>query len=331
MTYGEKTTLGEAYVGIDFGTSNSSISYVEQQAVRVYNERATEKSWCELNDLVNVLPYPASNPLVKFIGSTNERDLKDHFSTAFESILFCILTVAFVDYRVQPEATKSKIFNQFTKGSAGPIWATLRSILEKNAKRAMFMPKLSVLLELRNKVAIDSAIIAINDHKHHRESNYQGYREVLAILGNTLKLALEGWRFGQFEGVVKRGFSSVYTGLFRSAHGAHAPFIDIYQYQGAENFSNMEAVLVSPEGGLAVRLSPMMFWTQADAKGEQDVALLDSPFTKSCGYRTIAGGRGVSIEANSEHADLYRMCNEAMLSDGCEFGVPCTKVQLTAR
>jgi molecular chaperone DnaK (HSP70) len=331
MTYGEKTTLGDAYVGIDFGTSNSSISYVEQQAVRVYTERATEKGWCELNDLVNFLPYPASNPLVKFVGSANERDLKDRFPSAFESLLFCILTVAFVDYRVQPEAIKSKFFSQFTKGSAGPIWATLRSILEKKTKKAIFIPKLIVLLEPRNKAAIDSAISAINDHKHHRESNYQGYREVLAILGNTLNLALEGWRFGQFEEVIKKGFSSVYNGLFRAAHGAHSPFVDIYHYQGGDTFSNMEAVLVSPEDGLAFRLSPNMFWTQTNAKGEQDIAVLDSLTIKSSGYRTIAGGIGISIEANSELAELHRMCNDVMQSDSCEFGVPCSNIQLTAR
>ena len=216
-------------------------------------------------------------------------------------------------------------------GAVKPIWATLRSILEKNAKKTIFIPKLIGLLNLRNKVAIESAISAINDHKHHRESNYQGYREVLAILGNTLNLALKGWRFGQFEEVVKKGFSSVYTGLFRAAHGAHAPFVDIYHYQGFDTFSNMEAVLVSPEDGLAIRLSPIMFWTQTDAKGEQDIAVLDSPTTKSSGYRAIAGGSGISIEANSELAELHRMCNDATQSDSCEFGVPCSKIQLTAR
>lgn len=331
MTYGERTTLGEAYVGIDFGTSNSSISYVEQQAVRVYTERATDKGWCELNDLIGVLPYPTANPLVKFVGSANEREIKERFPSAFESLLFCILTVSFVDYRVQPESIKSKIFSQFTKGSAGPIWTTLRSILEKNVKKAIFIPKLLVLLEPRNKAAIDSAITAINDHKHHRVSDYQDYRKVLAILGNALNLALEGWRFGQFNEVIKKGFSSIYTGLFRAAHGAHAPFVDIYHYQGSDSFSNMEAVLVSPESSLAIRLSPNMFWTQADAKGEQDIALLDSVSSKSSEYRTVVGGLAISTGTDSELSALHQMCNQAMQSDSYEFGVPCTKIQLTPR
>jgi hypothetical protein len=93
----------------------------------------------------------------------------------------------------------------------------------------------------------------------------------------------------------------------------------------------MEAVLVSPEDGLAFRLSPNMFWTQTNAKGEQDIAVLDSLTIKSSGYRTIAGGIGISIEANSELAELHRMCNDVMQSDSCEFGVPCSNIQLTAR
>ena len=331
MTYGEKTTLGEAYVGIDFGTSNSSISYVEQQAVRAYTERATDHGWCELNDLVNLLPYPASNPMVKFVGSANEREVKERFSAAFESLLYCILTVAFVDYRVTPEAKKSNIFRQYTKGSAGPMWATLRSILEKNAKHANFLPKLACLLELRNKTAIDSAIQAINDHKHHRESDYQGYREVLAVLGNGLNLALEGWRFGHFEEVIKKGFSSSHTGLFRAAHGAHAPFVDIFQYQGPESFSNMEAVLVAPERQLAIRLAPMMFWTDADARGDQTIAVLDSISPDGTEYRTIARGETISIDADSDLSALHRMCLDAQTSDACDLETPCTHIQVNAR
>ena len=331
MTYGEKTTLGEAYIGVDFGTSNSSVSYVEQQAVRVYAERATERGWCELNDLVNVLPYPASNPMVKFVGSSNEKDIKDRFSVAFESLLFCVLTVAFVDYRILPIAAKSNMFRQFAKGSAGPMWATLRSILEKSPKQGTFIPKLVGLLEPRNKAAIDDAIQAINDHKHHRVSQYQGYREILAIIGNMLNIALEGWRFGQFEDVTKKGFSSTYSGLFRAAHGAHAPFVDIYQYQGSDSFSSMEAVLASPEHGFVFRLAPMMFWSNPDARGDQTIAVLDTLSQSSSAYRTIEGGGSISVDADSDLSDLHQMCLETQQTDACEFGAPSTKIQMTSR
>jgi molecular chaperone DnaK (HSP70) len=49
-----------AYIGFDFGTSNSSVSVVSRADVKVYERRARDKSWLELNDLVPVLPYPVA-------------------------------------------------------------------------------------------------------------------------------------------------------------------------------------------------------------------------------------------------------------------------------
>lgn len=329
MTYGEKTTLGEAYVGIDFGTSNSSVSYVEQQAVRVYAERAAERGWCELNDLVNLLPYPAANPMVKFLGSSNEKEIKEQFPSAFESLLLTILTVAYVDYRTLPMAKKSNLFRQLSKGLAGPIWSMLRGILEKSPKQGVFIPKLIGLNDLRSKNAIDSAIQAINDHKHHRTSQYQGYRDVLAILGNALNSALEGWRFGQFEDVTKKGFSSTYSGLFRSAHGAHQPFVDIFKYQGGESFSSIEAVLASPDNGLIFRLAPMMFWGDFYNRGDSTIGVLDSASETSASYRAIEGGGAISVGAESDLVDLHSMCLAAQGADYQESGCPSQQVQFT--
>lgn len=335
MTYGENTTLGEAYVGIDFGTSNSSLSYVEQQAVAIYSERATDKGWCELNDLVSLLPYPISNPLVNFVGSANERDMKERFPMAFESALFFILTISMSDYQIQIDSKRTSIFKQFSKGSAGPIWSVLRSVLQKNPKKSIFIHKLQVLLEQRNVSAIDKAIEAINDHKHHRNSSYQGYREVLSMLGNTLNHALDGWHFGQFEEVTKKGFSSNYVGLFRAAHGAHSPFIDIFKYQGTDSFSNNEAVLVSSDLKQALRLSPFMFWVSSNSLGEQDIAILDSTDNESTEFRAIGSRNQISIgtKSNQDLIDLHELCRALTqsdsISDSTVFLSHCQNIQLT--
>lgn len=331
MTYGEQTTVGEAYVGIDFGTSNSSVSYVEQHAVRVYTERASDSGWRELNDLIGLLPYPASHALVRFVGSSNEAEVKDRFPAAFESALFMLMTIAFAGYRACPDAKKSAIFKQFSKGSAGPMWSVLRSLLEKNPKNAHFIGKLTSLLDIRAKASIDAAISAINDHKHHRTSNYNGYRDVLALLGNALNAALDGWRFGQFEGVTKKGFSSQYAGIFRAAHGPHPPFVGIYGYIGRESFATEEAVLVSPEKNLAIRLSPLMFWTYGTHGGEHTIAVLDSVAPTISAYRSLGTGTAINIGPDSEMSALHAMCMEAISSDACDAGVPCADIQVSIR
>lgn len=331
MTYGEETTVGEAYVGIDFGTSNSSVSYIEQGAVKVYSERATDAGWRELNDLVNMLPYPASNPLVKFISCSTDQEFKLCFSEAFENMLFSILSVAFVGYRVTPEARRSTIFRQFNKSSAGPMWAVLRALLEKNPKQAFFLSNLICLLDPRNKTSIDDAIDAINAQKHHKPSSYNSYRHVLAILGNALNTALDGWRFGHFEQVIKKGFSSRYTGLFRSAHGSHPPFIDIYSYEGPLSFSEMEAVLVCPESGIGVRLSPLMFWNFSEGRSDQTVSVLDTVSATNSNYRSISGGGAVSVDLSSDLSDLHSMCVELGKSDASDGGFFCEGIELVSR
>jgi hypothetical protein len=54
MTFGAESAVGEAYIGFDFGTSNSSFSYIEQGAIKAYSERGRDKNWLELSDLVSV-------------------------------------------------------------------------------------------------------------------------------------------------------------------------------------------------------------------------------------------------------------------------------------
>src|SRR5260370_1208963 len=50
----------EAYIGLDFGTSNSSVSYVDQSSVKVYRHRAEERQWLECTALGYILPYPTA-------------------------------------------------------------------------------------------------------------------------------------------------------------------------------------------------------------------------------------------------------------------------------
>src|SRR5690606_24315616 len=75
MTFAGETTVGDAYIGLDFGTSNSSVSFVEDSAIKVYRQRGADKNWLELNELVGVLPYPAATPLARFMAETNKAGL----------------------------------------------------------------------------------------------------------------------------------------------------------------------------------------------------------------------------------------------------------------
>lgn len=71
MTYGKELPEAKAYLGLDFGTSNTAISYVDQRSVEIYRRRSSESSWNNLNDLVSILPYPIAAPLSHYMGQVD--------------------------------------------------------------------------------------------------------------------------------------------------------------------------------------------------------------------------------------------------------------------
>ena len=62
MTFGAAGSLGETYLGLDFGTSNPSLSFVRGDDIKVFEDRARDKNWLSLNELVTMLPYPIALP-----------------------------------------------------------------------------------------------------------------------------------------------------------------------------------------------------------------------------------------------------------------------------
>jgi len=331
MTFGKATSLGEAYVGFDFGTSNSSVSYVEQRAVREYTQRAGEAGWRELNELVNCLPYPSANPLGKFLGATAERDQRERFAEAFEGMLTLIATIAYIDYLGAKGAKQTNLFKQLRKSSAGPLWGLIQAVLQQRPRDAVFIPEFQKLSSGECDRLIKLSIDAINDHKHHRAVQFVDYFRVLGLLGNTLGNALSGWRFGRFEDVKRRGFSNTRSGIFRAAHGGHAPFVDIFRYEGAEEFSELEAVLVSPTSGRAIRLAPLLFWTEPDSGGERTVAMIDSVAEEAVSYRTVEGGRQILAAQGSDLSGLLSRCTELVATDRIDESATCSGISLHPR
>lgn len=329
MTSAAKASVGEVYVGLDFGTSNSSVSYIERDAVDLFAQRAGEKGWLQLHELTSTLPYPVANPLARFVAGRDD-ELKRTFPPAFETALFLLAVLAYIDYGAHKGPKATAYFKNLVKASAGPIWAWLRGVSDSGVKTGEFLPKIAGALDTRLRGQIDVAIAAINSEKHYREASAD-YHRVLCSLGNVLATALEGWRFGTFEAVAKKGFGNRFAGFFRVAEGAHAPFVHLLNYAGGEMFSDQEALLVNVERGTALRLAPFLFWTSRDNRGENTVALLDSTSADRSTYRTVEGGREEAIAAGSALEELHSMTRALALSDGSCQGYRCDAIQLSER
>ncbi len=57
----------EAYVGLDFGTSNSAVSYIDRVSVQHIENRYQDPNWKDLGELVDRLPSPLALPLARYI------------------------------------------------------------------------------------------------------------------------------------------------------------------------------------------------------------------------------------------------------------------------
>src|SRR5450432_4045830 len=76
-----------AYLGLDFGTSNSSVSYVSHQKIEVYKTRISDDSWKEISELVGLLPYPAAVALALYVCETDSRNIGELVLDFTEAVL----------------------------------------------------------------------------------------------------------------------------------------------------------------------------------------------------------------------------------------------------
>jgi hypothetical protein len=295
----------------------------------VYTQRAGEAGWRELNELIDVLPYPVANPLGKFLGSTAEHERLDRFSGAFESLLHVSLSLAYQSYIASKGPKQTSLFKNWQKASAGPLWGMLRQLLELKPRNAALVTPLQRLLEPESKEWIDKAIASINDHKHHRAAVPLDHYRILGLLGNALNSALSGWRFGFFEEVRKKGFSGNRGGLLRVAHGKHAPFVEMFSYEGKDDFSDLEAVVANVNSGEILRLSPFIYWTPRDTRGEKSVAMLDMFDGAIASYRSVEGGQQFDITSSSELRELQERCASISQFDPADSTVLCQSLGLS--
>jgi len=147
----------------------------------------------------------------------------------------------------------------------------------------------------------------------------------------VLGRALNGWSFGAFEAVAKKGFGSRYAGLFRVASGSHAPFIQVLTYEGLDTFSEQEALLVNQEKAIAIRLSPFMFWTARDEHRGSTVAILDSTDQASSAFRAVEGGQKIVVREGHELEDLHIMCRTVSEEDQAIANQRCEKITVVMR
>jgi hypothetical protein len=262
MTTGDTASVGTAYVGIDFGTSNTSISYVDSAAIQVFTRRSDEKYWSELSDLSMSLPYPLASVLANYLCQTDQARLATAARDFLESALTLAAYIAYIDHCTDLGRAEARLFKGLTKRSAGPLWKLfLDSMKQTNGKRIV-STGYGALLDSELGEEISRAVTIVAEYKHgkHSDSTANVTRAV-EIMANVSHNVFQEFVFGYFQQVQKQRFAKTYEGAFRHAHG-RPPFVQVSKYEGTIAFSDNETYMVNRTTGRAVSLEPLILWAQ---------------------------------------------------------------------
>jgi hypothetical protein len=262
MTTSENTPTSSAFLGLDFGTSNTSVSYIDESSIQVYTRRSSEKSWSELSELSTSLPYPLASSLASYLCQTDQARLANAARDFLESSLTLAAYIAYLDHCLSLGRAQTRLFKGFTKRSAGPLWKLFQDSMQQTAGRRTISARYSALLESEHLNEINRAVTVVAEYKHGKQDDSSAnVSRAVTILANITQSVFQDSVFGYFQLVQKQRFGRSYEGTFRHAHG-RPPFIEASHYSGTVSFSDNETYLIDRASGVAVCLEPLILWQQ---------------------------------------------------------------------
>ncbi|WP_129127627.1 Hsp70 family protein [Geomonas oryzae] len=259
MTFAAETNFSDSYVGFDFGTSNSAVSFINNKSVQLYTSRNTDKGWLNINELADTLPYPLSEPLSKFLtNSISKQHMYKHGFEFVEAALAMGAYIAYIEFCVHKGRGSTKLLKSFTQRSAGPLWALLKECLGQLNNSASFS---SVYIELVTNHAseVDSALKFYAQFKHDKISSDYDVNSIVTIFANISAKAFSKYKFGYFNNVKKERFGKNNNGNFIVCHGK-PPFNEVYAYSGGSTYSQEQAFVIDDVNNVGLLLYPLVFW-----------------------------------------------------------------------
>lgn len=310
MTFAGNEIVNKSYLGLDFGTATSAASYVEHTDIKAFEARSKSKSWVELNDLVENLPYPIAAPLAQYITQTNRVGLDKYGLFTFEAFLTFIAYVSFCDLKASGVKNIPKIRSGFNR-SAGPLWNWIRELANINIEDSKLAHRLLKIITGEYYEEVNQAVSEVPKIKHDKIAQVD-FNRILKLLGNHLNYCCNDWMFGRFEQVSKKGFGlSGYDGIYRLLHGHSQHFIGSRSYQGSYDFSSEELFIANAELKTAIPLTPLLVWGLGDKVKDgciNDLFLLDQIKDPSdrVAFKSVREGNDIKT---SEHNCLKEFSN----------------------
>jgi hypothetical protein len=317
MTFASEEVGGSTYLGVDFGTSASAVSFVDSSDVQLIQERSHSAEWRELSELLSALPYPVAAPLARFMSEMDSERRQQKGRDAADALLTVAAYVAYMEACSDPKFCGAH-FKGFPQRSAGPLWALLKTCLRGDPSTLHFSAPLTALVKPDNAAQLDDWIGGLNSGKHGRKENVD-WVSFLGLLANHIVRVFTGKSLGVFEGVVaKRFHAGSYTGIFRVLHGPSQTFVDVFDYSGSHSFSDELVYLVDPEIGRALLVSPLYFWgLKRDAIDPSSVDMFeyDSDKRGRFGFKSTQLSEGLLIGPDDDWKEIYEHVAAMRASD----------------
>lgn len=286
---------GFAFFGLDFGSTNTAVSYVSSRSIEICASRGTE--WQQLEDLVDRLPYSVAGPAKAYCAP---RDHKERLNAAYdflEATLGFFASVAYAEYaRVDGKGELLKSFI-VAKRSLGPVKALLDGAMEALDTRSPMLKSLKKSLD-EHRGAIDKTIRDINQFRHKIIPESQVQEEEVCNLVANLCGTFTGNRYlGYFETAVVSPFTDEVSGEFRVAHGSRL-FLKKLRYRCVGAKADQIPYLIDLASKVALPLAPLMLWRRHE--DQLGLWLLDKAGHKS-GYDFKESEGGGVFNMTKEH------------------------------
>lgn len=272
MTYGQSIRGSKAYIGFDFGTSNSSVSFVDAASIKMYQRRSTENTWLELSDLSAVLPHPLATPLASYLSESGSEELLKRGREYIESALAMAAFVTYIEFCTKKGRRSTALFKGFTQRSAGPLWKLLRDCLDQLRGEATISAAYKELFDGEIYETVNEAVTFVSQEKHDKVSGSTvDLVRPIQILANVSHKIFSKALFGSFEQIKRQRYAATpsFQGLFRVMAGS-PPFVRALEYEGKEAFPEQVPFLLFPAEGTAIPLDPLIFWDHCQKHPDLD-------------------------------------------------------------
>ena len=168
---------------------------------------------------------------------------------------------------------------------------------------------------------LDDAVSKVAQDKHGKQAEGLDYSRVLGNIGNALAKTMHGKAFGYFEDARRKPFSmNTFRGIFRDARGPSPPFIDVYEYEGPEDFPQEFVFLFDLQRGAGLPLFPMLVRGIDTARShheEPDFFLYDIVRRdgKEIAFKAVQERMEVSLESEGHLGELFAATAELLRQD----------------